>query len=133
MSTSEINDIEKLANREYKYGFVTEIETESAPKGLNEDIIRLISSKKDEPEWLLDWRLKAFEHWKKMNEPVWPNVSYPPIDYNDIIYYSAPKKKKQLNSLDEVDPEILNTFNKLGIPLEEQKNTFGRCGGRSFR
>ncbi len=121
MSTSEINDIEKLANREYKYGFVTEIETESAPKGLNEDIIRLISSKKDEPEWLLDWRLKAFEHWKKMNEPVWPNVSYPPIDYNDIIYYSAPKKKKQLNSLDEVDPEILNTFNKLGIPLEEQK------------
>lgn len=121
MSTSEINDIEKLANREYKYGFVTEIETESAPKGLNEDIIRLISSKKDEPEWLLEWRLKAFEHWKKMNEPVWPNVSYPPIDYNDIIYYSAPKKKKQLNSLDEVDPEILNTFNKLGIPLEEQK------------
>lgn len=121
MSTSELNEIEKLANREYKYGFVTEIETESAPKGLNEDIIRLISTKKEEPEWLLEWRLKAFEHWKKMEEPFWPNVKYPPIDYNDIIYYSAPKQKKKLNSLDEVDPEILKTFDKLGIPLEEQK------------
>lgn len=121
MSTSEINELEKLANREYKYGFVTDIETESAPKGLNEDIIRLISSKKDEPEWLLEWRMKAFAHWQKMEEPVWQNVTHPPIDYNDIIYYSAPKQKKKLNSLNEVDPEILKTFDKLGIPLEEQK------------
>lgn len=120
MST-EVNEIEELANREYKYGFVTEVETESAPKGLNEDIIRLISQKKEEPEWMLEWRLKAFNHWKKMTEPNWQNVNFPPIDYQDIVYYSAPKKKKALNSLDEVDPEILKTFEKLGIPLEEQK------------
>ncbi|MDP2303066.1 MAG: Fe-S cluster assembly protein SufB [Ignavibacteria bacterium] len=120
MST-EVNEIEELANREYKYGFVTDVETESAPKGLNEDIIRLISTKKEEPEWMLEWRLKAYRHWLKMTEPTWQNVNYPPIDYQDAIYYSAPKMKKVLNSLDEVDPEVLKTFEKLGIPLEEQK------------
>lgn len=120
MST-EVNEIEELANREYKYGFITDVETESAPKGLNEDIIRLISTKKEEPEWMLEWRLKAYRHWLKMTEPTWQNVNYPPIDYQDAIYYSAPKMKKVLNSLDEVDPEVLKTFEKLGIPLEEQK------------
>jgi Fe-S cluster assembly protein SufB len=120
MST-EVNEIEELANREYKYGFVTDVETESAPKGLNEDIIRLISRKKEEPEWMLEWRLKAYRHWLTMIEPKWQNVQYPQIDYQDIVYYSAPKMKKKLNSLDEVDPEVLKTFAKLGIPLEEQK------------
>jgi Fe-S cluster assembly protein SufB len=120
MST-EVNEIEELANREYKYGFVTDVEAESAPKGLNEDIIRLISTKKEEPEWMLEWRLKAYRHWLKMTEPTWQNVNYPPIDYQEIVYYSAPKMKKVLNSLDEVDPEVLKTFAKLGIPLEEQK------------
>lgn len=108
-------------NNEYKYGFVTDVETERLPKGLNEDTIREISKKKEEPEFLLQFRLKAFEKWKTMEEPSWPNVSYPPIDYQDITYYSAPKNKPKLNSLDEVDPEILRTFEKLGIPLDEQK------------
>lgn len=125
MSSTEVNDIEQLANQEYKYGFSTELETDSAPKGLNEDIIRLISSKKGEPEWMLEWRLKAFRHWLTMKEPKWPNVSYPEVNFQDIIYYSAPKNIKKLNSLDEVDPEILATFNKLGIPLEEQKALAG--------
>lgn len=115
------SSIEALANREYKYGFVTEIESETIPRGLNEDIVRLISAKKNEPEWLLEWRLKAFRHWQKMVEPEWANVNYPKIDYQDIIYYSAPKPKEKKKSLDEVDPELLDTFEKLGIPLHEQK------------
>ncbi|MGE0885493.1 MAG: Fe-S cluster assembly protein SufB [Blastocatellales bacterium] len=113
--------IEALANREYKYGFVTDIESEVVPRGLNEDIVRTISAKKNEPEWMLEWRLKAYRHWLTMTEPEWANVTYPKIDYQDIIYYSAPKPKKKLESLEEVDPELLDTFEKLGIPLHEQK------------
>ncbi|MEX1127426.1 MAG: Fe-S cluster assembly protein SufB [Vicinamibacterales bacterium] len=113
--------IEALATQEYKYGFVTEIETESVPKGLNEDTIRLISAKKNEPDWLLEWRLKSYRLWTTMKEPRWQNVKYDPIDYQDIIYYSAPKKMPALTSMDEVDPEIRATFEKLGIPLAEQK------------
>jgi Fe-S cluster assembly protein SufB len=124
MSTEQ-NVIEEFANREYKYGFVTEIEADAAPRGLNEDIIRLISSKKQEPDWLLDWRLKAFRHWQTMKEPTWPNVTYPPIDYQDIIYYSAPKQKKGPKSLSEVEPELLKTYEKLGIPLAEQEKLVG--------
>ena len=120
MSTST-DTIEELATREYKYGFVTDVEAEELPKGLNEDIVRMISAKKKEPEWLLEWRLKAFRVWQKMKEPTWQNVKYEPIDYQDIIYYSAPKQKPSLKSLDEVDPEIRKTFDKLGIPIEEQK------------
>ena len=120
MSTST-ETIEELATREYKYGFVTDIEAEEIPKGLSEDVVRLISAKKNEPEWLLEWRLKAFRIWQKMKEPTWHNVKYAPIDYQDIIYYSAPKQKPSLKSLDEVDPEIRKTFDKLGIPIEEQK------------
>ena len=120
MSTST-KQIEELANTEYKYGFVTDIEQDIVPNGLNEDVVRLISSKKGEPEWLLEWRLKAFRAWLKMTEPHWQNVTYEPIDYQGISYYAAPKEKKKLNSLDEVDPEIRATFDKLGIPLEEQK------------
>lgn len=122
---TEENSIEVLANKEYKYGFETQIESESAPKGLNEDIIRFISEKKDEPKWMLEWRLKAYRHWLTMTEPSWANIHYPTIDYQDIIYYSAPKRKPNLNSLDEVDPELLATFNKLGISLEEQKKLTG--------
>lgn len=123
---SKDNEIlEELTNSEYKHGWVTDIETDSAPKGLNEDIIRLISAKKEEPEWMLEWRLKAYAHWLTMKEPTWPNVKYPPIDYQDTIYYSAPKQKAKVNSLDEIDPEILETFNKLGISLEEQKRLTG--------
>jgi Fe-S cluster assembly protein SufB len=125
MSTTEIGTIEELANKEYKYGFVTDIEAESLPQGLNEDIIKQLSQKKNEPEWMLEWRLKAFRQWTKMKEPHWSNVNYPPIDYQAISYYSAPKKKPQLNSLDEVDPELRNTFEKLGISLEEQKRLSG--------
>jgi Fe-S cluster assembly protein SufB len=113
--------IEILTKREYKYGFVTPIETETIPKGLNENTIRLISKKKDEPEWMLEFRLKAYRHWLKMKEPKWGNFQYPKIDFQDITYYAAPKSKKKLGSLDEVDPEILRTFEKLGIPLSEQK------------
>jgi Fe-S cluster assembly protein SufB len=117
--------IEQLANQEYKYGFVTDIESDTAPPGLNEDIVRLISTKKGEPEWMLEWRLKALRHWFTMKEPTWANVHYPPIDYQAIRYYSAPKQKKTLNSLDEVDPELRRTFEKLGISLEEQKRMSG--------
>src|SRR5437762_7204232 len=124
MSTST-ETIEQLANREYKYGFVTEVESETIPKGLSEDVVRLISAKKNEPEWLLEWRLKAYRLWLTMKEPAWQNVKYDPINYQDIIYYSAPKKKKVLNSLDEVDPEVKRTFDKLGIPIEEQKMLAG--------
>ena len=121
----EAQALEHLAKREYKYGFVTDIEADTAPPGLNEDVIRFISAKKGEPEWLLEWRLKALRHWLKMEEPTWPKVDYPPIDYQDIIYYSAPKPKDGPKSLDEVDPELLETFDKLGIPLEEQKALSG--------
>ncbi len=124
MST-ETNAIENLANREYQYGFVTDIESDVVPKGLNEDIIRLISAKKNEPEFMLEWRLRAYRHWLTMEEPAWPNVHYPPIDYQESRYYSAPKKKAQLKSLDEVDPELLKTYAKLGIPLAEQKALAG--------
>ncbi len=109
------------SNSDYKYGFVTEVESESFPKGLNEDVIRAISEKKGEPDFLLQFRLKAYRKWLEMKEPHWVNAEYPPIDYQNISYYSAPKKKPALNSLDEVDPEILKTFERLGIPLDEQK------------
>jgi Fe-S cluster assembly protein SufB len=128
MST-DTNTIEVLANREYQYGFVTAIEADSVPRGLNEDIIRLISAKKNEPEWMLDWRLKSYRHWvglqKSEAEPKWANIHYGPIDYEDIVYYSAPKPRAKLNSLEEIDPEILATFEKLGIPLAEQKRFAG--------
>src|SRR5205809_661662 len=120
MSTST-DAIEELATREYKYGFVTDVEAEELPPGLNEDIVRRISAKKNEPAWMLEWRLKAFRVWQTMKEPTWHNVHYAPIDYQNIIYYSAPKPKKALASMDEVDPEVRKTFEKLGIPLEEQK------------
>ena len=116
---------EKVTNKEYEFGFVTDIETDFAPKGLNEDIIRLISAKKEEPEWLLEFRLKAYRHWLTMKQPTWAHLNIPPIDYQDIIYYAAPKKRKELQSLDEVDPELLDTFNKLGISLDEQKRLTG--------
>lgn len=113
--------IDSVINQEYEYGFTTDIEQETIPPGLNEDVIRLISSKKNEPEWLLDWRLKAYHKWLKMDEPNWSKLNYPNIDFQAISYYAAPKEKEKLKSLDEVDPELLETYNKLGIPLEEQK------------
>ena len=113
--------IENIANKEYQWGFVTDIEADSLPRGLTEGTVRAISKLKNEPEFLLEWRLKAFRHWQTMTEPTWPNVHYPKIDYQDIIYYSAPKPKKLLSSLDEVDPELLKTYAKLGVPLHEQK------------
>jgi Fe-S cluster assembly protein SufB len=117
-----MSSIELLANQEYKYGFVTDIESDVIPKGLSEDTVRLISAKKNEPEWMLEFRLKAYRQWLKMTEPThWANVTYPPMDYQDVIYYSAPKQKEMKKSLDEVDPELLRTFEKLGIPLTEQK------------
>src|SRR6267142_1382005 len=116
-----MSTIEILANQEYKYGFVTDIESDMIPRGLSEDTIRLIVEKKQEPEWMLEFRLKAYRNWLKMTEPRhWPNVTFPPIDYQDVIYYSAPKQKALKQSLDEVDPELLKTFEKLGIPLTEQ-------------
>jgi Fe-S cluster assembly protein SufB len=125
MSTAT-STIQELATKEYKYGFVTDIEADTIPRGLNEDSIRLISSKKDEPRWLLEWRLKAYDHWLTMEEPRWwPNIHYAAIDYQDVIYYSAPKPKKQLSSMDEVDPELRATFEKLGISLDEQKRLSG--------
>ena len=117
--------LDEIVSSEYKYGFVSDIEQEIAPKGLNEDSIRLISFKKNEPEWMLEWRLAAFEKWKTMKEPEWPNVSYPKIDFNDISYYAAPKTKVSPKSLDEVDPELLKTFEKLGISLAEQERLSG--------
>jgi Fe-S cluster assembly protein SufB len=125
MSTDN-HSLEELANEEYKYGFVTEIEADTAPRGLNENVIRFISEKKGEPEWLLEWRLKAYRHWLTMKEPHWPNVTYSPIDYQDIIYYSAPKQQADRpKDLSEVDPELLKTYKKLGIPLEEQERLAG--------
>ena len=117
--------LEAVTQKKYKYGFVTNIESDKAPKGINEDIIRFISAKKNEPEWMLSFRLNAFHVWEKMKEPKWAQVNYPPIDFQDIHYYAAPKQKKKLDSLDEVDPELLDTFNKLGISLEEQKRLTG--------
>jgi Fe-S cluster assembly protein SufB len=128
MTTTQ-DAIERLTQQEYKYGFVTDIDTETAPRGLNEDIVRLISAKKNEPPFMLEWRLKAFRHWDKLAkseaEPKWANVHYPPIDYQDMIYYAAPKPKKQLGSLDEVDPEVRAMFDKLGISLQEQGRLTG--------
>lgn len=117
--------LDTYTNQEYKYGFYTDIEADSAPPGLNPDIIRFISQKKEEPEWMLEWRLKAYERWCEMKEPHWAFVNYPPIDYQDVVYYSAPKRKPELKSLDEVDPELLKTYEKLGIPLHEQKALSG--------
>ena len=130
MSTDSTDPtLEKLASQDYKYGFTTDIEQDSIAPGLNEDVVRLISAKKEEPEWLLEWRLKALHRFLEMlgehSEPEWAKVSYPPIDYQDIIYYSAPKEQKKIESLDEVDPEILETYEKLGIPLLEQKRLQG--------
>ena len=113
--------IESLVNREYQHGWVTDIESDTVPPGLSEDVVRLISQKKNEPEWLLEWRLKAYRRWLTMKEPHWSNVTYPEIDYQSISYYSAPRSSKPLASLDEVDPELLRTYEKLGIPLNEQK------------
>ncbi|HLE57724.1 MAG TPA: Fe-S cluster assembly protein SufB, partial [Rhodothermia bacterium] len=110
-----------LKSREYKYGFVTDIESELAPAGLNEGIIAFISAKKNEPEWMLEWRLRSYRHWLTMKEPSWAHITYPAIDFQDIHYYAAPKKKPQYESLDQVDPELIATFEKLGIPLLEQK------------
>ena len=115
------SSIDSLVNREYQYGFVTDVEADTIPPGLSEDVIRLISAKKDEPSWLLDWRLKAYRRWLTMKEPHWPNVSYEPIDYQQQSYYSAPKSVTPLQSLEDVDPELLRTYAKLGIPLNEQK------------
>ncbi|HJT77068.1 MAG TPA: Fe-S cluster assembly protein SufB [Gemmataceae bacterium] len=123
--TTATTTIEELANREYKHGFVTDIEMETVPRGLSEETVRLISAKKNEPDWLLQWRLKAYRHWLTMKEPRWPNVHYPPINFQDIFYYAAPKAKKQLQSLDEVDPELRKTFERLGISLDEQKRLAG--------
>ncbi len=120
-----VNNVEELATQEYKYGFVTEVEQETVPPGLNEDVIRLISAKKHEPEWLLEWRLKAFRHWLTMQEPKWANITYGPIDYQAIRYYAAPKSGSRPKSLEEVDPEILRTYEKLGIPLREREALAG--------
>ncbi len=125
MGYNEDDLAKDLENSEYKYGFVTDIESDKAPKGLNEDIIRLISSKKNEPEWLLEYRLDAFKKWQAMEEPDWAHIKYEKPDFQDLHYYAAPKPKKQLESLDEVDPELLDTFKKLGIPIEEQKMLTG--------
>ena len=123
---TESQDVEQLVQKEYEHGFVTDIDTDTVAPGLNEDVIRLISSKKNEPEWLLEWRLKAFAHWQTMSEPEWAHVHYDPIDYQAISYYSAPKKKEDgPKSLDEVDPKLLETYEKLGIPLHEQKMLAG--------
>ena len=113
--------LEAFANRDYQWGFISDVEADSLPPGLNEGVVRHISAKKEEPEWMTEWRLKAYRHWLTMTEPVWVNAHYPKIDYQDIIYYSAPKQKPTLDSLEDADPEVLRTFEKLGIPLSEQK------------
>src|SRR5690242_21440656 len=120
-----VKNVEELATQEYKYGFVTEVEQETIPRGLNEDVVRMISAKKNEPEWLLEWRLKAYRHWLTMKEPTWANIKYGPIDYQAAYYYAAPKAKTKPKSLDEVDPEIIKTYEKLGIPLKEQEMLAG--------
>ena len=118
---STTDTIESFVKSEYKYGFVSEIETEAFPPGLSEDVVRRIAKTKAEPDFMLDWRIKAYRHWQTMKEPHWPNVHYPPINYQDYIYYAVPKPKKKLSSLDEVDPEVREMFEKLGISLDEQK------------
>ena len=128
MSTTT-NQIEALTSREYQYGFVSDVEADTIPAGLSEDVVRQISAKKNEPAFMLEWRLRAFRHWVQLDraqaEPRWANVSYPPIDYQKIVYYSAPKRRAAVGSLDEVDPELIRTFEKLGIPLGEQKRLAG--------
>ena len=124
MTSGSEETINKFTNKEYQYGFTTDVETDTFPVGLNEDVIRAISAKKDEPESMLLWRLEAYKKWQKMTEPEWAFIDYPKIDYQNISYYSAPSKKS-LNSLDELDPEILATYEKLGIPLGEQKRMNG--------
>ena len=125
VATTETIAAVEDATGSYKYGFVTDIETEKAPKGLNEDVIRFISAKKDEPEWMLEWRLKAYRYWQKMPTPNWAKLNIAPIDYQDIYFYAAPKSAEGPKSLDEVDPELLRTYEKLGIPLNEQKMLAG--------
>jgi len=125
MEKDENKILDEVTTSEYKYGFYTDIEMDTAPKGLSEDIVRFISAKKNEPEWLLEFRLKAYRYWLTLEEPTWAHLEHAPIDYNEIIFYAAPKKKKELESLDEVDPELLDTFKKLGISLEEQKRLSG--------
>ena len=122
---STVETVRAIAGEKYKYGFVTDIETETAPKGLSEDTIRFISAKKSEPQWLLDWRLRAYRAWTQMEEPNWAKLGYPPIDYQDAYYYSAPKVKQAPKSLDEIDPELIKTYEKLGIPLREQERLAG--------
>src|SRR6266478_6608904 len=124
---NDLRTIERTVLSDYKYGFVTDIEADEAPKGLNEGTIRFISAKKNEPQWMLEWRLKAFRHWSTLaaEEPKWANIKYAPIDYQDIIYYSAPKQKINPDNLDEIDPELRRTFEQLGISLEEQKRLTG--------
>ncbi|GER02715.1 hypothetical protein JCM17846_03970 [Iodidimonas nitroreducens] len=117
----------------YKHGWSSDIESDFAPKGLNEEVIRFISAKKDEPQWMLDWRLKAYAMWQKMEEPDWAMISHPPIDYQDIYFYAAPKQKDGPKSLDEVDPELLRTYEKLGIPLAEQEVLAGVEAPRALR
>jgi Fe-S cluster assembly protein SufB len=125
MEKDQNNILEEVTSGEYKYGFFTDIEMDTAPVGLNEDTVRFISAKKNEPEWMLEFRLSAYRHWLTLTEPTWAHIHHPPIKYQDIIYYAAPKRKKELKSLDEVDPELIETFNKLGISLEEQKKLSG--------
>ena len=125
MASEQDKILKEVTGGEYKYGFVSDIENDIIQKGLNEDVVRIISAKKNEPEWMLEFRLKAFRHWKTMKMPDWAHLNIPEIEYQDIIYYAAPKQKASLKSLDEVDPELLDTFNKLGIPLDEQKHLTG--------
>ena len=120
-----VDQVRRIDVDQYKYGFETKIESDKAPKGLSEDIVRFISAKKNEPEWMLAWRLDAYRRWLTMREPGWARVSYGPIDYQDLYYYSAPKKKDGPKSLDEIDPEILATYDKLGIPLREREALLG--------
>src|SRR6187431_2554615 len=120
-----VDQVRRIDVDQYKYGFVTDIESEKAPKGLSEDTVRFISAKKGEPQWMLDWRRDAYRRWQTMREPTWAKVHYPPIDYQDLYYYSAPKKKDGPKSLDEIDPEILKTYDKLGIPLREREALLG--------
>ena len=127
-----VEQVRRIDVDQYKYGFVTDIESEKAPKGLSEDTVRFISAKKNEPEWMLDWRLEAYRRWLTMREPTWARVDYPKIDYQNAYYYSAPKKNA-LASLDEVDPEILKTYEKLGIPLREQEILAGVGARRKAR
>src|ERR1041384_6024102 len=125
--------IEAQVLQPYKYGFVTDIESETVPPGLSEDVIRLISEKKGEPPWMVEWRLKAYRNWQQMPEPHWANVRYGPVDYQAISFYAAPKQRPKLDSLDQVDPKLLETFEKLGIPIEERKRLAGGGGRRGVR